>query len=57
MKTITSILCTVGCIIAIPINIVNIMENQNVNRSVVLLFLMLPGFIWSLIYLYKKYDW
>jgi hypothetical protein len=57
MKTVTSILCTIGCTLALPIGISRIIENERPILFLILCLFMLPGYINSINYLYKKYNW
>ena len=56
MRTTTAILCTVMGFIAIPLQLMSIINNQQTTLYILLLILTLPGFINSIIFLYKKYD-
>ena len=57
MKTAVAILCVVLGFIALPITIVNIIDNDRILFNSFCIFLILPGFVSATHFLSQKYDW
>lgn len=57
MKTTMSICVVILGFIAIPIQIIQILQDEDRLFYSILMVFSLPGFIFSLNFLYKKYNW
>ena len=57
MDTISSILCVIVCTIGLPIGIAQIINLNKPFLFLILCLVQLLGYINSINYLYKKYNW